>query len=235
VADITWRPLTEWPKGRPLTPDFQREDARFARGEWKSNVTGDPNSGSRYTKTRTPLSTTLDELDRELTMIGASAIVGQLDMSERSLRVDGRLRADAVAKSPPVVLTFTRKKVPYVFACDHFRRWQDNLRAIALGLEALRKVERYHIAQAGDQYRGWTALPASTTTAFTTEQAAACLARLTANGVTAADIVRDVDVARKAYRHAAANTHPDNNGSTGNFQLVQEAKRVLGAHFGAVL
>jgi hypothetical protein len=33
--------------------------------------------------------------------------------------------------------------------------WQDNLRAVALGLEALRRVERYGIAQRGEQYAGW--------------------------------------------------------------------------------
>jgi hypothetical protein len=159
----------------------------------------------------------------------------QVDITERQLRNDGGIRSDASAASPPVVLTFTRKKVPYVFACDHFQRWQDNLRAIALGLDGLRRLERYHIGQSGDQYRGWQALPASTTAAFTTEQAAACLARLSGNGATAADIAGNVERARHAYRRAAANTHPDNNGSTGNFQLVQEAKRVLQAHHGATL
>lgn len=102
-------------------------------------------------------------------------------------------------------------------------------------LEGLRRLERYHIAQSGDQYRGWQALPASTTTAFNVNQAASYLAKMSANCATAADIAKSIDTARESYRRAAANTHPDRGGSTGNFQLTQEAKRVLEAHFGAQL
>lgn len=232
-VSITWRPLTAWPAGRPLTPSYQREDAKFKSAtKWESNGMG----GSRPVPgTRTSLSTTLNDLDRELYQIGARDVIVQLDINERQLRNDGGLRADASAKSPPVVLNFTRKGVPYVFACDHFNRWQDNLRAIALGLEGLRRLERYHIGQSGDQYRGWQALPASTTTAFNVDQAATFIARMSGDDTAALVIVKQVDVARKAVRLAAANTHPDAGGSTGNFQLVQEAKRVLGAHFGVSL
>jgi hypothetical protein len=48
----------------------------------------------------------------------------------------------------------------FQFAVDMFPSWQDNLRAIALGLEALRKVERYGIANRGEQYAGWAQLTA---------------------------------------------------------------------------
>jgi hypothetical protein len=37
-----------------------------------------------------------------------------------------------------------------------------NARAIALGLEALRKVDRYRITKRGEQYTGWSALPPAT-------------------------------------------------------------------------
>lgn len=232
-VSITWRPLTAWPAGRPLTPAHQREDAKFKSAtKWESNGMG----GSRPVPgRRTSLSTTLSDLDRELDQIDAKSVVVQLDITERELRNDGGIRSNATAESPPVVLNFTRKGVPYVFACDHFNRWQDNLRAIALGLEGLRRLERYHIAQSGDQYRGWQALPSSTTTAFNVHQAANYLARMSANPSAEPAILQEIEVARKAYRLAAANTHPDRGGSTGNFQLTQEAKRVLEAHFGASL
>lgn len=213
-VNIAYRALTQWPPGRPRTPQGERRRAVF----------------------RAAMSTTFDDLDRELWSIGVIEAVVQVDIvSERDLRHDGQIRSDAHVKSPAVVLSFKRDDTPLVFAGDYFTEWDDNLRAIALGLEGLRRLERYHIAQTGDQYRGWQALPASTTPAFNVEQAATFLARLSANGATAADIVADVDVARGAYRRAAANTHPDAKGSTGNFQLVQEAKRVLGAHFGTSL
>lgn len=48
----------------------------------------------------------------------------------------------------------------YQFAVDTYTTWQDNLRAIALGLEALRKVERYGITRGTEQYTGWKMLTA---------------------------------------------------------------------------
>lgn len=211
---ISYRPLTQWPAGRPRTPNDERRRSTF----------------------RAAVSATFDELDRELWTIGVTEAVVQVDItSERDLRHDGQIRSDARVKSPAVVLSFARDTTPLIFAGDYFTEWDDNLRAIALGLEGLRRLERYHIGQSGDQYRGWQALPSVTTPAFNLEQAAALLERLSAAGISAADIATNVAAARHAYRRAAANTHPDGGGSTGNFQLVQEAKRVLQAHHGATL
>lgn len=46
----------------------------------------------------------------------------------------------------------------YQFAVDQFPTWQDNLRAIALGLDALRRVQRYGIVKEDEQYTGWKQL-----------------------------------------------------------------------------
>jgi hypothetical protein len=232
---VTWRPLTQWPAGRPRTAEYSRENANFARGEWKSNVPGNDTSGATWTKTRTPLSRTLADLDRELWMIGAGDVVVQLDVrSESQFRRDGTgPLSTATTQSPAVVVTFMRKKVPYVFAGDFFKRWEDNLRAIVLGLDGLRRLERYHIAQSGDQYRGWQALPASTTTAFTTEQAAKAVGDRI--GWRADIIVSDREHARNALRLAKSKAHPDAGGTTHDFQIVNECARVLSAHHGVSL
>lgn len=48
-----------------------------------------------------------------------------------------------------------------VYATDTCVLWQHNVRSIALGLEALRAVDRYGITKRGEQYAGFTgALPA---------------------------------------------------------------------------
>jgi hypothetical protein len=39
--------------------------------------------------------------------------------------------------------------------------WQANVRAIALALQALRAVDRYGVSTRGEQYTGWSALPAA--------------------------------------------------------------------------
>jgi hypothetical protein len=213
-VSITYRPLSQWPQGRARTSEWMREDSPFvARGGRK-----------------TPLSTTLVELDRELWMIGAKGVVVQLDIDERQLRNDGGIRADARAKTPGAVLSFVRNKMPYVFATDFFKRWEDNLRAITLGLEGLRRIERFHIGQSGDQYRGWQALPAV--------QAATLIARLAgSNDVEkhAADILEDSAGAIRPIRIAKSNTHPDAGGRNEDWTLLQEAERIVIAHHGGKL
>lgn len=232
---VTFRPLTQWPAGRPRTPESRREVAKF-----KSPGKIDANAplGSRYTPPKPmSLERTLDDLDRELWSVQARDVVVQVDVvSEGNLRRDGGMRADARVHTPAVVLTFKRKGVVHTFACDSFTRWQDNLRGIALGLEGLRRLERYGIVQAGEQYRGWQALPAVSTTALTTEQAASVLSRVTGRAFTLDEIIATPARAQIALRSARAKVHPDvTGGSTNDFVLVEEAKRVLEAHHGRPL
>jgi hypothetical protein len=231
---VTFRPLTQWPKHRAPTPVDERVHAQFKRaGTWTPNATG----GNNYSGPRPiSLSRTLEDLDRELFHIDADDVVVQVDIeSERNIRQDGGIRADARMRSPAVVLSFTRNRVPYVFATDRFRRWEDNLRAIVLGLEGLRRLERYHIAQAGDQYRGWQALPATTTAPMGVATAADAIAKRAGDPYTGKNVLADHLSAKHAVRRAAARAHPDGGGTTEEFQLVQEAKRVLEAHFGGSL
>jgi hypothetical protein len=227
---ITFRPLTQWPAGRKRTDEWAREDAKFkAPGRSVNDGLG----GSRWVQgSRTPIETTYDEMDRELWAIGATDVVVQVDVrSETDFRRDTSApRADARVSSPAVVLTFKRKGTVYTFACDRFKRWQDNLRGIVLGLEGLRRLERYGIVQSGEQYRGWQALPATTQAALSTETAADVIARRSAAGAGA--ILRDAAVTQQAVRAARAKAHPDAGGSASDFSLVQEAARVLGTHHG---
>lgn len=235
---VEYVPLTQWPAGRARTPDSDREAAKFKAPSSIEN-NGQPNQ--RYVGPKPiALSQTLEDLDRELWQIGCSRVVVQIDIANkeefrRDLRADGVISSKARVKSPAVVVSFLRNKVPTQFATDHFLRWEDNLRAIVLGMEALRKLERYHIVRAGDQYRGWQALPATTTTALSTEQAAEVLARRSDRAASAKDILGVRALATLAYRAAAAKTHPDAGGLADDFKLVQEAKRVLEAHHGGPL
>src|SRR5947208_1880483 len=79
----------------------------------------------------------------------------QFAVTESDIRLDGRPRARAVASHPGVVLAFDSRHGPLKYAVDTFDRWQDNLRAIALGLEHLRAVDRYGVTRRGEQYTGW--------------------------------------------------------------------------------
>lgn len=211
----TFRPIDRWPG----------EETRNRRGSQFSAHWSD----------------TLELLHRELRHLRAKNIICQVAIDERQIRQDGYPYANARASHPGVILAFDSAYGALKYACDRFTTWEDNVRAIALGLEALRKVERYGITKRGEQYTGWKALPASTQPVMSTEQAARVVADLAyrlgggphAYGA-AERVLADPAELRARYREAARGAHPDQGGSTEDFQRLQEAKRVLDAHHGGV-
>jgi len=138
LEGVTFRPLTTWP-GDPLTPDGARRRSQFKAG----------------------IGATERLLSRELHMLRAGPTVVELAIDASEFRRDGLPYARAVARHPGIVLSITASKHGALrYATDVFDRWQDNLRAIAMSLEALRQVDRYGVARRGEQYRGWLALGA---------------------------------------------------------------------------
>ena len=133
---------------RPLTPEAR---ARLGRSVKAS-----------YCPFTAKWGQTLELIERELWHLGVRGDwVLQLDVNERDLRNDGMMRANARPPGSDVAIAVhSKSKGDLLFVCGRFWEWQDNVRAIALGLEALRKVERYGIVQSNEQYRGWQALPA---------------------------------------------------------------------------
>ncbi len=103
---------------------------------------------------------TLAKLEYELTKLEASDIIIQVDgLTPDWIRNDGWPKGQwwnlKHARSG-VILSFKSPKGAISFPCDRFEYWQDNLRAIALSLEALRMVDRYGVTRGNEQYRGWT-------------------------------------------------------------------------------
>ncbi len=203
--EITFRPLEKWP-GQP-TADHRRQRSRFA------------------TKYRD----TLALLDRELRHLKARAVVIQLDCDPREIRRDGLPRSDARTRGPGVVLSFDSPEDSLSFPCDHFTAWEDNLRAIALALEALRTVDRYHVTRNHEQYRGWSALPDYSRRPFTTPAAAAEWVQQEA-GIVVGPEIRHCTPETKATirRQAIARFHPDrNDGRDDKWQLWLQAAELL--------
>jgi hypothetical protein len=173
---------------------------------------------------------TLDLLDREVYHLGADRAVLQLALTERDIRNDGLPRAQARPSHPGVILAFESTYGPLQYATDAFTTWQDNLRAIALGLEALRKVDRYGITRNGTQYTGFRALMASTS--MDVRDAACTLAAFTDDEWKWDDLLVEVGTlgkewTRQAYRTAAKRRHPDVGGSHSDWLRLEEAYRLL--------
>jgi len=218
-AGLRLRPIEAWPG--PMTSASARQRSPF-KAAWRS---------------------TLDTLDRELFRLGrqgAASAVLQIAMREQDFRLDGMPRANARPEHPGVILAVDAAAGPLSFPCDTYVTWQENLRALALALEALRRVERYGVTRRAEQYRGWRALPPGGATPMppaaepmSARAAAEYLlehANRTHSGVTAGYLLERRSAVDIAYRLAARQLHPDHGGTTEGFQRLQEARAVLDAH-----
>jgi hypothetical protein len=185
-----------------------------------------------YTPFTATWADTVDLLAREVEALGATEIVLQLAITERECRRDGWIRADARPTHPGVIVSFTSRHGPLRYHTDRFthRRWngylpgwQSNVRAIALGLEALRRIDRYGIAGAGQQYTGWNALPAGRPlpAAMTADEAEGILRAAAGPGGDDSQSYLDL------YRLAARRHHPDTGGDPAEFRRITEARDLL--------
>lgn len=198
-CDFVFRPLIEWPNAKTSRP----KEARFS-------VTYEQ---------------TLELLTRELVTLGCRKAVIQIDLAESDIRLDGLPRSGARPDSQGVIVSFESKYGPLKYATDRFNDWKDNIRAIALGLEALRKVDRYGITHRGEQYNGWKQLPASAGEIADIHKAAEFIARY--SGVTPLEIVKDRQKLQTAYHLAAKRLHPDKGGSNELLDLLVKAKKLI--------
>lgn len=192
---------------------------------------------------KTQWARTLSLLERELKHLGARKVEIALAIRLGDLRQDGMLRADARPGAAVILSFLDREGHRQAYPCDRFAWWQDNLYAIAVVLEDLRRAERYGVQSALIR-AGFKALPAAgaTTPTLSTMQAAYLIARLGADGYTpddlddfAASIKADREQARSWIRLAKARAHPDAGGRNEDWTLLQEAERILKAHHGGAL
>lgn len=195
MIDVRFVPIENWPGDTRKS----RRDSPF-RGSWKN---------------------TLDTLERELAHLKAKDILVQAYLTRDDIRNDGWLRAGSKPRSPGVIVTFGSPGGELSFPCDTYNEWQDNLRAIALALSALRAVERYGVTRQQEQYKGWAKLPPAPKR-MSAEDAVMFFRLHSGLPVIAGNF-------KACYRTAAAKLHPDNQ-ETGNghlFHLLAEAKQVL--------
>lgn len=158
-------------------------------------------SGSYNSPFSASWSDTVDLLARELRHLEPTRALLEVALPESKIRLDGLPRADARAASPGVILTLigtTQGDLRY--PASWFHTWQDNVRALALALEALRKVDRYGVTKRGEQYAGWKQLAAP-------------------GADRAAELIRRHGSKRAALKA----THPDAGGDPEDFIAVQGA------------
>lgn len=177
-------------------------------------------------------SDTEELLLREVKALRGRDLVLEVDVLDGQIRNDGRLYARAIARSSAVRVAFESMHGPLTYATDLFPTWQDNVRAIALGLEALRRVDRYGITKRGEQYAGWKALPAGQAmpaSGMTTDEAWSIIGSYQPLPITEfRKEASDAEI-RVAWRAARIANHPDKRGGDHSlWNKVEQAARVLG-------
>lgn len=196
---------------------------------WTDRVTELRRSAATF---RATWPTTLKLLERETEHLGAALVIIQLDIDADDLRRDGMPRARARTGHPGVVVSFTADIGPLRYASDTYDEpewgsatlsaWQANVRAIALGLQALRAVDRYGITTSRQQYQGWLALPAGDAPAFATADEALRWMRTKA-GPDYTGAGRQL-----LYRTLAKQLHPDaRGGDQTEWDRLDAARRLL--------
>lgn len=198
-AGLRVAPIREWPGA--LTPEHKRQRSNFS-APWLS---------------------TLETMHRELRELGARDAELLVAIPPAQFRIDGYPRAQAKAEHPGVILSFDSRHGHLSYPCDTFTTWQDNLRAVALALEALRKVDRYGVTRHGEQYRGFAAIEAARaagehpfTDAPSADRWIVDHYRIPGDYTLAATV-----------RGAKRATHPDHGGDAEQFRHVMAAEQLL--------
>lgn len=205
MIDARFKSIKSWPK-KP-TPATERRN-RF-RSSWQQ---------------------TLDLIEAELSKLKAGDIVIEAYFRPEDIRNDGWPRSNARPSHPGVVLKFATKKGQMEFACDKFKDYQQNLRAIGMGLEKLRMVEDYGIVTEAEQYTGWLKLPAASADDEATECAKILIqfASRTAPDSVVLDTERILSVQAafdQAWKFAVSAAHPDKpSGNAEDFKVVISAR-----------
>jgi hypothetical protein len=210
MIDITYRVIDDRPIEWSKTPSWQLPWSPFTA----------------------PWSKTRDLLDKELNHMNARKVELALGLRAGDLNRDGSISARARLTDPGVILSFeTSKHGVLTYPCRTYTgrpesmAWQENVRAIALGLEALRKVERYGIAARGQQYAGWRALGAGIPLEGSMTEAEAW--RVLREAVRHPDsTVRSKDV-EWLFRIASLEHHPDVGGDSDHFARLVTARAIL--------
>lgn len=136
--------------------------------------------------------------------------------SDIPLRSDGLPRADRGEPSDPgVAVYFKLDGRDLSFACDSYVHVRDNLRALALTIEALRGIQRWGASDLMDRaFRGFAALPEKATSPW----------RETLGFKPDQQVT--VDMIEQKFKNLAMKHHPDYGGNDETFRQIVEARSI---------
>ncbi|MHB1665962.1 J domain-containing protein [Thiomonas sp.] len=157
-----------------------------------------------------------DGLMEEIRRLGGTSPVLSTNIP---LRRDGLPQASAKRPADPgVAVYFAYQGRPMCFACDQYLSVQENIRAIAKTIEALRGIARWGASDLLDRaFRGFEALPAP--------QAARDWREVLGHP-------ENLGAAKRRYKEMAQRHHPDRGGDRAAWDELQEAWDAAQAAYG---
>lgn len=152
------------------------------------------------------------EVVHQLQLLGASNIIISSNMQYRA---DGLPYARQSVSDTGVAVYFNLGNEEQCIPCDKWRMLEENLRAIAKTIEALRGLERWGAKDmVNAAFRGFKALPSSIATPLPHR-----------SWFTVLDVNEHANAieVKQAYRNALKLTHPDAGGTQAELAEVQRA------------
>ena len=132
-----------------------------------------------------------------------------VELRQDGLPYSNRRRPD----DPGVAVYFQFKGDPHSLACDRWVSPEENLWAVAKHIEALRGQDRWGVGSLEQAFAGYKALPAKGETSGESSW-------WDVLGVAAHE---STEAVRKRFASLVARAHPDQGGTTTEFQRVQRA------------
>lgn len=184
-----------WPQGWPRTALVEDARYRFKR------------PGGPYGREPWTFAAARDALYEEIRKLGAGNVVisSNFQTGRYGEPLEGRRRPDDQA----IAVYFTREGKQLVMACDRFLRAEENMRSLALALDAIRQLERHGGGVMMEKaFAGFTAIepPRSPW------------------GVLGVKPNATREEVEAAYRAKAKAAHPDAGGSTAAMAELNQAR-----------
>jgi hypothetical protein len=174
--------------------------------------------GRRYAPFATSFTKARDGIFDEIRLLGGRSPILS---SNLTLRQDGIPYANqAQPKDPAVAVYFEFKGKSMVFACDRWKKVEDNLQAVRKTIEAIRGIERWGASDMMERaFTGFVQLPAPDGDSW--------------REVLQTGHCESLEEAERNYRILARDAHPDRGGSDDDMYRLNRARRQAREELGA--
>ena len=190
-----------WPAGFDRTSDGSRE---------------------RTTKFKVSLADTAADIEQEMDRLDPEDWRVSTDSSGSHTKQSGLPKYSANPSDPGAVLRWTKDGEQFAVACDHYRSLRDNLRTAYLWVNETRKRGDRPVETGETEFAAARLPPAD-------EDSDAVVATGAEPAHEVLEVAPEADpgVIQAAAREKLKTAHPDQGGSTAEFQRIRDAKEAM--------